>query len=319
MTARILITRRLPDRVLEMAHTLGEVVVDEERAAYGPRDAGAALGEYDAIVPTLGDAFTEAAFAGGPHRTKILANFGAGFGHIDVEAAARAGIVVSNTPGAVTEATADIALTLMLMSCRRASEGESLLRSGKWTGWTPTQLLGLHMSGKTLGVIGMGRIGRSVAARAHHGFGMDIAFWNRSPDRDAGVPARQLGRIEEVMSAADVVVIALAAGPGMTGIIGADQIAAMRPHAHLVNIARGELVDEGALIAALEGGWIAGAGLDVYETEPDVPAALRRLPNVSLLPHLGTAALEVREAMGMMALDNVRAALEGREPPNRVA
>jgi gluconate 2-dehydrogenase len=314
----LFISRALPERVIAEARGFADVTVRDNEAPMTEAEIAAALAAHDAMIPTLGDACRGAAFATAPFRCRVLANFGVGYNHIDVAAAAQAGLIVTNTPGAVTDATADIALTLMLMTCRRAGEGERLVRAGRWTGWQPTQMLGLHMTGKTLGVIGMGRIGKAIAKRAHAGFGMEVAFYNRSPVTDAGVPARQLGSLHEVMAAADVVVLAVPATPETHHLIDAATLAAMQPHAHLVNIARGDVVDEAALIAALQAGRIAGAGLDVYEFEPTVPDALMALENVVLLPHLGTAALEVREAMGLMAVDNARAVLEGRTPPNPV-
>jgi gluconate 2-dehydrogenase len=209
-------------------------------------------------------------------------------------------------------------MMLILMSARRASEGERLLRAGRWEGWHPTQMLGLHVSGKVLGIVGMGRIGKAIARRAHFGFGMEVVFFNRSPVADAGVPARQLATLAEVMAASDVVVVAVPGGPETRHLIGADALAAMRPHGHLVNISRGDTVDEAALIEALEARRIGGAGLDVYEREPLVPDRLKALENVTLLPHLGTAALEVRESMGMMAVANLAAFADGRPLPNPV-
>lgn len=280
-------------------------------------DAAAALAEYDAILPTLGDAFPAGAFSG-PCRAKLLANFGVGVNHIDVAAAKAAGVQVTNTPGAVTDATADIAMTLMLMTCRRAGEGERMLRRGDWTGWHPTQLLGLHVTGKRLGIVGMGRIGKAIARRAHFGFGMQIAFFNRSEVRDCGMQATQVSDLHALAGQVDVLVVTVPATAETHHLIDAAVLAAMQPHAVLVNVARGDVVDETALIAALTDGGIAGAGLDVYEQEPLVPAALRALENVSLLPHLGTATLEVREAMGMMAVDNLNAFAKGLPLPNPV-
>ncbi|MDR5651169.1 2-hydroxyacid dehydrogenase [Ruixingdingia sedimenti] len=315
---RILITRRLPDTVLEAARARFEVVLNDNPAPLTEEGAAAALADYDAILPTLGDAFTAGAFArAGAVRCRLLANFGVGYNHIDVAAAKAAGVAVTNTPGAVTDATADIAMTLLLTAARRAGEGERLVRAGAWTGWQPTQMLGRQVTGKRLGIVGMGRIGRAVARRAHHGFGMQVAFFNRSPVADAGVPARQVATLAEAM-AQDFVVIAVPGGAGTRHLIGAAALAAMPAHGVLVNVARGDVVDEPALIAALEEGRIAAAGLDVYEYEPEVPAALRRLENAVLLPHLGTAVLEVREAMGMMAVKNLIAWAEGRPLPNPV-
>lgn len=190
------------------------------------------------------------------------------------------------------------------------------MRAGKWQGWHPTQMLGLHMSGKRLGLVGMGRIGKAIAARAHHGFGMQVSFFNRSSLADAGVPATQVETLEALAAQVDLLVIAVPGGPQTRHLIGAEVFKTMKPTAHLVNIARGDVVDEAALIAALQTGEIAGAGLDVYEHEPQVPEALCALENVTLLPHLGTAALEVREAMGMMAVENIRAYFAGETPPN---
>jgi gluconate 2-dehydrogenase len=239
-----------------------------------------------------------------------------GYNHIDVAAAKAAGVTVTNTPGAVTDATADIAVMLMLMAARRAGEGERLVRSGNWGGWQPTQMLGLHVSGKTVGIVGMGRIGKAIARRCHFGFGMSVIFHNRSPV-DPGLPARQVTTLAEAM-AADVVIVAVPGGPATHHLIDAAALAAMRPHGVFVNISRGDVVDEAALIAALEARAIGAAGLDVYEFEPAVPDRLRALENAVLLPHLGTNALEVRTGMGMMALGNLVAFFEGRPVPNPV-
>jgi lactate dehydrogenase-like 2-hydroxyacid dehydrogenase len=294
-----------------------ETVFRAEDRGMTPEEAGAALREFDAILPTLGDRFVGSAFAGGPFRCRMLANFGVGVNHIDVAAAKAAGVLVTNTPGAVTDATADIAVMLILMACRRAGEGERMLRAGRWTGWAPTQMLGTHVTGLTLGVVGMGRIGQAVARRCHHGFGMPVVYYNRSP-KTVEVPARQLGSLPEVMREADVIVVTVPGGAETRGLIGAAELAAMRAGAFLVNVARGDVVDEEALVAALEAGRIAGAGLDVYAREPEVPERLRDLENVVLLPHLGTATHSVREAMGRMALENLVAFAEGRVPPNLV-
>ncbi|MEL6913698.1 MAG: D-glycerate dehydrogenase [Pseudomonadota bacterium] len=312
--AKILLTRPMPDAVLAAAQALGDVEMRETNAPMSERELRAAMWMYDAIIPTLGDQCSAAMMEG---RGKLLANFGVGYNHIDVAAARDAGIAVTNTPGAVTEATADIALLLMLMTCRRAGEGERLVRAGAWEGWHPTQMLGLHMSGKTVGIVGMGRIGQAVAQRCHGGFGMDVVFYNRSP-KEIDTPARQVETLRECLSAADIVVLAVPGGAETRHLIDADALAAMAPHAHLVNIARGDVVDEAALVAALQAGTIAGAGLDVYEHEPKVSAALTALESVVLLPHLGTAALEVRLSMGLMAVENVRAFLAGEPLPNPV-
>ena len=251
-------------------------------------------------------------------RTRLVANFGAGFNHLDVDAARAAGVIVTNTPGVVTDATADIAMTLILMTARRAGEGERILRAGEWAGWQPTQMLGRHVTGSTVGIIGMGRIGKAIAARCCHGFGMRVVFHNRSRVSSLDIPATQLADIGAVLSVADFVVLAVPGGSGTRHLVGAAELAQMRRDAFLINISRGDVVDEAALIRTLQAGGIAGAGLDVYEREPDVPDALRALQNVSLLPHLGTATAETRTAMALRAMANVVALDEGREPADRV-
>jgi len=294
-----------------------DAVLRDEDRGLSPDEAAEALRDFDAILPTLGDGFTAEVFSGGPHRCRILANFGVGVNHIDLAAARAAGVVVTNTPGAVTDATADIAVMLILMACRRAGEGERMLRTGRWTGWAPTQMLGTHVTGLTLGIVGMGRIGQAIARRCHFGFGMPVLYFNRSP-KGIDVPARQVEELPDLLRESDVVVLAVPGGAETRGLIGARELAGMRPSAFLVNIARGDVVDEEALVEALETRRIAGAGLDVYAREPEVPERLRALENVVLLPHLGTATLSVREAMGRMALDNLVAFAEGRDPPNLV-
>ncbi|MGR3759993.1 2-hydroxyacid dehydrogenase [Roseobacteraceae bacterium NS-SX3] len=277
-----------------------------------------ALQAYDVVVPTLGDRFDAGVFSEVPQpRCRLLANFGVGYNHIDVAAAMAAGVEVTNTPGAVTDATADIAMTLILMSARRAGEGERLVRSGAWEGWHPTQMLGLHATGKTVGILGFGRIGQAVARRCHFGFGMQVVYTARS-EKSPDFPAARVESLEEMAAQVDFLVVAVPGGGETRHLVSAEVLAVMKPTAHLINIARGEVVEEAALISALESGQIAGAGLDVYEFEPAVPDTLRALSNVTLLPHLGTATGEVRTGMGHMALDNVAAFLAGKPLPNPV-
>jgi gluconate 2-dehydrogenase len=314
---RLFVTRPLPEAVLAPARARFDTVVRAETLPLTAAELRMALAEFDLVLPTLRDGFDAQVFADVPGpRARLLANFGVGYNHIDVAAARAAGIAVTNTPGAVTDATADIAMTLILMTARRAGEGERLLRAGRWEGWHPTQLLGLHLGGKTVGIIGMGRIGKAIAHRCHHGFGMQVVFYNRSPVSDAGMPAEQVD-FDQVLRA-DVVVVALAATPETRRLIDVAAFARMKPEAIFVNIARGDIVHEEALVEALRAGQIAGAGLDVYEYEPKVTPALLEMENVTLLPHLGTAALEVRTAMGLMAVDNLIAFAEGRALPNPV-
>ncbi len=312
---RLLITRPLPEPVMQAARQRFEVTERQSNLPLSADELRAALTDYDVVLPTLGDQFSAEVFADVTPRAKLRANFGVGYNHINVAAAKASGVWVTNTPGAVTEATADIALTLMLMTARRAGEGERVLRAGEWQGWHPTQFLGAMVSGRTVGIIGMGRIGRAIARRCHYGFGMQVLYHNRSRT-DAGQPARQV-ELAEAM-AADFVVIAVPGGAETRHMIDATALAMMAPHGILINIARGDVVDEAALAAHLIAGKIAGAGLDVYEYEPKITPALLALQNVTLLPHLGTAVQGVRTDMGLMALGNLVAYQEGRTLPNPV-
>lgn len=314
---KLLIARPAPPEVHEALQGF-DVTYREDSAPLSEDEMQDALRDYDGVLATLGDRFTADVFGNvGMPRCKMLANFGVGYNHIDVDAAKAAGLQVSNTPGAVTDATADIAMTLMLMAARRAGEGERLVRSGQWSGWEPSQLLGMHLTGKTVGIVGMGRIGQAVARRCHYGFSMDVKYFSRSA-KSVAYPAEHISDLKRLVAAVDVVVIAVPGGDDTQHLINADVLAAMQPHAFLINIARGNIVEEAALIEALQAGTIGGAGLDVYEFEPEVPQALRDLDNVVLLPHLGTSSREVRVDMWMMAVENLKAGVAGETPPNLV-
>ena len=315
---RILVSRRLPDRVMTSAADLFEIVTRGE-SPMTEYEAIESLMENDGVLPTLADDFgTGTLLSVDDPRCRILANFGVGYDHIDTLAAEHMGIVVTNTPGAVTDATADIAMTLLMMTARRAGEGERLVRSGNWPGWHPTQMLGRQVTGKTVGVIGFGRIGAAVARRCHFGFNMKVVYYNRSPVSDCGLPATRMASLHEVCSKADFVVVSLASNPQTRHMIDGSVLSSMNSDGILINISRGEIIDEQALIDALGTGRIAAAGLDVYEFEPHVPDGLMALDNVVLLPHLGTSVLSVREDMGMMAVRNLEAFFAGKPPPNRV-
>ncbi len=314
---RVYFTRPLPESVADMARAHFEVEMREENTPLKIGQMRAALNLYDGVLMMFGDTFSSEVFREAQNpRCKVLANYGVGINHIDLAAARSAGVLVTNVPGAVTDATADIAMTLLMMTARRAGEGERMVRAGKWPGWNPTQLLGTHVTGKTVGIIGMGRIGTAVARRCHFGFDMEVIYTARS-DKDPGFPARRV-ELDQLLESADFAVVAVPVSPDTHHLIDAAALARMPRHAHLVNIARGNIVDEAALIAALQERRIAGAGLDVYENEPEVPMPLRAMENVVLLPHMGTSTLEVREMMGRVAVENLRAALAGETPPNLV-
>ncbi|MEX0275980.1 MAG: 2-hydroxyacid dehydrogenase [Ruegeria sp.] len=315
---KLLIARPMTAAVETRARSEFDVEIRDDTQPLSTEEMLRALTEFDVVVPTLGDQFSAQVFAQAPDlRCKLLANFGVGYNHIDVQAALGSGVAVSNTPGAVTDATADIAMTLLLSTARRAGEGERLVRAGRWQGWHPTQMLGHHVTGKRVGIVGMGRIGQAIARRCHFGFGMQVTYQSRQP-KTVEFPAEYIPDLKSMASMVDFLVLAVPGGSETHHLIDADVLGAMPPTGILINIARGEVIDESALIAALRDGRIAGAGLDVYEFEPSVPLALREMENVTLLPHLGTATEEVRTSMGHMALDNVAAFVDGRPLPNPV-
>ncbi|MBB3462364.1 D-glycerate dehydrogenase [Rhizobium sp. BK377] len=318
---RILVTRRWPAAVEAVLAERFDVTLNRADLPLGENELRLALSIYDAVLPTVSDRLPAAVFEGASIVTKILGNFGVGYNHIDVAAARAKGIAVTNTPGVLTDCTADIAMLLLLSVARRGGEGDRQLRAGEWKGWCPTHMVGTKVSGKILGIIGFGRIGKAFAQRCHFGFGMDIVFFNRSsvdPEEAARYGARQLPTVEDVLAAADFVSLHCPGGAENRHLMNAARLATMKPGAFLINTARGDVVDEAALISALESGTLRGAGLDVYEAEPHVPEALRRMENVVLLPHLGSATEETRTAMGMKVVENVTAFFEGREAPDRV-
>jgi lactate dehydrogenase-like 2-hydroxyacid dehydrogenase len=279
-----------------------------------------ALANSDAVLCTVTDRFSADVLAAEPVRARLLANFGVGFNHIDMGAARRRGIRVSNTPDVLTDDTADLAIALMLMTLRRLSEGERLLRAGGWAGWAPTQHLGRRLTGKALGIVGMGRIGRAVARRAAMGFGMRIRYASPTalPPGQAAVLDAERVETDELFATSDVVSIHCRASAETRHLVNAGALARMAPHAVLINTARGDIVDEAALAAALNAGRLAAAGLDVYEEEPRVHPGLLHLENVVLLPHLGSATMEARLAMGRRALSNLTAFFEGQPLPDEV-
>jgi lactate dehydrogenase-like 2-hydroxyacid dehydrogenase len=315
------VTRRLPDPVeQELARDFDARLNTDDRPL-GPDGLREALKQADALLCTVTDKLTADVLSVEPRRARLLANFGVGFNNIDTEAAKSNGLSVSNTPDVLTDATADLALTLLLMVARRGGEGERHLRAGQWTGWRPTHMLGTHVTGKTLGLVGMGRIARAVARRAHHGFGMKVIYHDPfppPPDVAASLGAEPRAKLEQVLREADFVSLHCPATPETRHLMNRERLALMRADAFLINTARGDVVDEAALIEALHGRKIAGAGLDVFEKEPQVSPPLLTMENVVLLPHLGSATRETRVAMGMRALENLRLFFKGSPLRDRV-
>lgn len=316
----LLVTRRLPATVEATLRERYAVSQLEDDRPLSGAELRAAMAGHDAVLCTVTDAIGADCFAGEP-RVRILANYGVGVNHIALDAARSAGVVVTNTPDVLTEDTADLAIALMLAVLRRMGEGERELRAGHWEGWRPTHLLGQRLSGKTLGIVGLGRIGRAVARRATLGFGMSVLAWSRSRKRpsEAGAAIERVSRLDQLLERSDVVSLHSPLVPTTHHLFGAKQFERMRPTAVLVNTARGPIVDEAALVAALQARRIAGAGLDVYEREPAVHPGLLGREDVVLLPHLGSATRETREAMGQRAIDNLDAFFAGADPPDRVA
>ena len=319
---KVLLTRRWPETVEARMAEVFDLDLNRADRPLGQEDIRAAMGSYDAILPTVTDRLPAPVFEMPQARTKILANYGVGFAHIDTDAAKSRGITVTNTPDVLSECTADIAMTLLLMVARRATEGERELREGRWSGWRPTHLIGTKVSGATLGIIGFGRIGQAMAQRAHFGFGMKILVQNRSavaPEVLARFGAEQVPSVDDLLPRCDFVSLHCPGGAANRHLINARRLDLMRKDAFLINTARGEVVDEHALAQALWFGTIGGAGLDVFEREPHVSEELLGADNAVLLPHLGSATRETREAMGFRVMENLVDFFGGKTPRDRVA
>lgn len=318
---KVLITRRWPQSVEARMQTLFDVTLNVDDHPLSIAELRTALQEYDAVCPSVCDSLPAEVLRVDSRRCRILGNFGVGFNHIDINTARELGLVVSNTPGVLTESTADIAMTLLLMSARRGAEGDRLVRSGQWSGWCPTQMLSSDVTGATLGLIGFGRIAQAMARKAHHGFGMRILYLKPSPaepDVVADLQAERCVSLAELLPQADYVSLHCPGGAATRHLINAETLRLMKPGAHLINTARGDVVDSEALIAALRERRIAGAGLDVYEGEPHIHPGFLTLDNVALLPHLGSATLGTRTAMGEKVLTNLLAFFNGEPLPDRV-
>jgi lactate dehydrogenase-like 2-hydroxyacid dehydrogenase len=315
----VLVTRKLPDAVTARLHRDYDARLNPDDHLYDGEEILRRAEAADALLVCPTDRMTADLLARLPASVRAIATFSVGHEHIDLAAARRRGLVVTNTPDVLTDATADIAILLMLGAARRAHEGERMIREGTWRSWGPTYMLGLHMTGKRLGILGMGRIGQAVAKRAR-AFDMIIHYANRT----RLPPARENGALfhadaEEMLPHCDFLSINCPATPETHHFVNARRIAKLPDGAIVVNTARGGIVDDEALIAALESGKLAAAGLDVYEGEPDIHPGYRTLPNTFLLPHFGSATIETRNAMGFKCLDNLDTFFAGREPPDRVA
>lgn len=317
---RVVVTRRLPPNVEARMAELFDASFNVGDVAMTRTELARAMAGCDVLVPCISDHLDAALIAAAPERLQLIASFGSGVDHIDLTAARAKGIIVTNTPGVLTEDTADMTMALILSVPRRLAEGEKLVRTGEWRGWSPSGMLGHRIGGKKLGIIGMGRIGRAVARRAR-AFGLSIAYHNRHRlpfEVEQELEAEWIGDVDGLLAACDIVSIHCPANADSRGLIDARRIALMPGHAYLINTSRAEITDEAALIAALDEGRIAGAGFDVYTHEPAVDPRLLDLPNVVLLPHMGSATFEGRDATGARVIANIRSWVDGHRPPNQV-
>ena len=318
---KVLLTRRWPEPVERRLAERYEVTLNGADAPMSADQIAEALRDFDAVCPTVSDILSAEVLERGRGQARIIGNYGVGVNHIDLEASRRLGLVVTNTPDVLTDATAELAILLMMMAARRAGEGERHLRAGQWTGWRPTHMVGAEVTGSTLGLIGFGRIAQAAARKARHGLGMRILYNSRrraGPEVEAECGAQFVGSVDELVAQADFVSLHCPGGPETHHLIDARRLGLMKPTAFLINTARGPVVDEAALAQALAEGKIAGAGLDVYEREPQVDERLLKLENVVLLPHLGSATAQTRTAMGLRVARNLDAFFDGEEPPDRL-
>ncbi len=319
---RVVVTRKWPEAVENEMRELFDVTLNEDDHKMSVEELHEALKTADALCPTVSDSINAEVLNVADKTVKVIGSYGVGFNHIDLEAAKANDLVVTNTPEVLTDCTADLAMTLMLMVARRAGEGERHVRHKEWTGWRPTHMIGTKVTGKTLGLIGMGRIARAMAHKAHHGFGMKIIYTDPYPppqDVVDSLQAEARDSIEDVLQEADFVSLHCPGGKETYHLINEERLGMMKSSAYLINSARGDVIDPDALIAALKNGTIAGAGLDVFEGEPNVQEGFLALDNAVLLPHLGSASMETRVAMGMRVIDNLKAFFAGEEPGDRVA
>lgn len=319
---RILLTRRWTPAVEAHLAARYDVTCNESDVPMTQDALRMAMREYDALCPTVTDRIDAGVLGVEGRRVQLIGNFGVGCNHIDVATANRLSIRVSNTPDVLTETTADLAILLLLMASRRAGEGERELRAGRWTGWRPTHLMGQSLDGKLLGLVGFGRIAQATARKAQAAFGMRIAYNGRrraAPEAEQATAARFVASLDELLAEADVVSLHCPGGAETFHLIDAARLARMKPGAVLINTARGPVVDEAALVASLTAGHLGAAGLDVYEDEPRVHPGLLALENAVLLPHLGSATLETRTAMGMRVAANLDDFFAGRPLRDPVA
>ena len=316
----VVVTRRLPEPVETRMRELFDVDLRDPDTKMTRDELGAALRRADVIVPCVTDQIDAALLAQAGEKLKLIANYGAGIDHIDVATARQRGILVSNTPGVVTEDTADMTMALILAVTRRIPEGLAVMQAGEWQGWAPTAFMGGRVGGRRLGILGMGRIGQAVARRAR-AFGMQVHYHNRKrlrPEIEEELEATWWESLDQMVSRMDVISVNCPHTPSTFHLLNARRLKLMKPSAVIVNTSRGEVIDENALTRMLRAGEIAGAGLDVFERGHEVNPRLRQLPNVVLLPHMGSATVEGRTEMGEKVIINIKTFADGHRPPDLV-
>ena len=317
---KVIVTRKLPDPVETRMRELFDTELNVDDRPMTPDELVDAMGRCDVLVPTITDRLDSRLLSRAGARLKLIANFGAGVDNIDVTTANQRGVIVTNTPGVLTEDTADLTMSLIMASTRRIVEGAAVVQSGGFQGWSPTWMLGRRLWGKRLGIIGMGRIGQALARRGK-AFGLSIHYHNRkpvSPRVAEELEATYWESLDQMLARMDIVSINCPHTPATYHLLSARRLKLLQPTAVVVNTARGEVIDEGALANMLARGEIAGAGLDVYEHEPAINPKLLKLPNVVLLPHMGSATIEGRIDMGEKVIVNIRSFVDGHKPPDRV-
>ena len=316
----VIVTRKLPDLIETRMMELFSCRLNLDDTPLSKTELMAAIGQAEVLVPTVTDRIDSEVLAAAGSAVRLIASFGTGIDHVDLGAAQQRGIIVTNTPGVLTEDTADMTMALILAVSRRLAEGERLIRSGAWTGWGPTSMLGHRIWGKRLGIVGMGRIGMALARRAK-GFGLSLHYHNRRPvpeDIENALEATYWESLDQMLAHMDIVSVNCPHTPATYHLLSARRLRLLQPQAILVNTARGEILDEEELVRLLETRAIAGAGLDVFEHEPAVDPRLRSLDNVVLLPHMGSATIEGRIAMGERVIINIKTFADGHRPPDRV-
>ncbi len=317
---RVIVTRKLPAAIETRMMELFDTSLNVDDTPFSNEQLAQALQEADVLVPSLSDVLDASLLVQAGDNLKLIANFGTGTDHIDIKAAQAQGITVTNTPGVLTEDTADMTMALILATVRRMPEGMGMIQSGTWQGWSPAGMMGHRVSGKRLGIVGMGRIGQAVARRAR-AFGLSIHYHNRQRVREVTeqeLEATYWESLDQMLARMDIVSVNCPHTPATYHLLSARRLRLMKPGSYLINTARGEIVDEQALVSMLEDGKLAGAGLDVFEKEPAINPKMLAMENVVLLPHMGSATLEGRVEMGEKVIINIRTHADGHTPPDRV-